>query len=246
MDLEFSINREYLTHSGRPSITLGCADCNHIFIGTESYLYNAILSADPRILPEEACEEFLTKFNNKSVELFKKESTLRKFKKSICNCTKGVVNLDERRSINRAQELAKIGLRMSQESNVMNFAGILSSILKERDLHISFPELDWTFGNDNADSIPSAFASIEGDILMYICQFTKTKSDVPFESGNDFLPVKRIAAFILSIEDDEIYPLDKDYFESAYHTDAETGKQISKHRDLVFVNPEEMLQIIQG
>lgn len=245
MDLKLEVNRKILTNSGKPSITLSCADCNHVFLSLEAYLYQANLSSNPRTHAKDACEEFITKLNTSDSSLFNKKTTLKKFKNSVCNCVKGVKNIEDQRSVNRAKQLANIGFRMHQDNSIMNLAHLLARKAESLRLHITLPELDWTFAADNAEDIVQAFAQLESNTSLFIRQFTNIESNEPFKSGEGFLPLKRFAAFILSVEGDtEIIPLSKIEFEECYYTDAETGVKLPKYQDLKFIDGDKMMKLI--
>lgn len=245
MDLKYELNTKVLTNSGKPSITFKCIDCNHVFLGLEAYMYQANLSVKPRDNIENACEEFITKFNAGDANLFNKNRTFKKLIQSVCNCEKGIKNIEDQRSINRAEKLMNIGARMHQDTPVMNLAKSLALKTESLRLHITLPELGWTFGGDNAEDIVQAFAQIEEDTPIFIRQFTNIESNEPFQSGEGFLPMKRFAALILSVEGNgKIISLSKDEFKGFYCTDAETGKQLTKPKDLKFIDGDEMIKLM--
>lgn len=245
MDLKYEVNRKALTKSGKPSITFKCKDCNHLFLGLEAYMYQANLSVDPRDNIEDACDEFISKLSVGEAGLFNKERTLKLLNQSVCNCEKGITSIENQRSINRSKQLSGIGERMNQNTPVVNLSKLLALKTESLRLHITLPELGWTFGGDNADDMVQAFAQIKENTPIFICQFTSIKSSEPLQSGEGFLPLKRFAALILSVEGDgEIIPLSKYEFEKFYCTGADTGKQLIKPKDLKFIDGEEMIKFI--
>jgi hypothetical protein len=245
MNLNAEVNRLALTNSGKPSITFKCTDCNRVFLDLEAYLYQANLSANPRTHIEKACEEFITKLGADGDSLFNKSKTLKKLKQSICNCVKGVENIKHQRSINRAKQLGKIGSLTLEDNPVMNLARLLAQQIELLNLHILLPELDWSFGSDNAESIVMAFAQLETNTPVFIRQFTNIESREPFASGEGFIPLKRFAALLLVVENGfDIIPLSKGDFQDCYCTDSVTGAKLPKPKDLKFIDGKEMIKIL--
>lgn len=130
---------------------------------------------------------------------------------------------------------------MQDGIDIATFAQVLQAQTQPSKLHISLPLLSWTFADDNRQHIAEALSHLPRQQPVLVRQFTNFRSDLTYPNDkSQFLPLKRLAAFIVDPEHDRVIFLSKSETKQAFSTDANTGEPIPPPKDVVFVDAKEM------
>ena len=122
----------------------------------------------------------------------------------------------------------------------------LAERIENKRLYVSVPELNWSFGSDNADQIETAFTMIRKPVAVIVRKFTNIDSDIPFAANPEkFIPMKIVAGFCVFGENIDIVMLSKKEIKESYSVCAETGEEIKPPSDLVFSGARELLEKIK-
>ena len=122
----------------------------------------------------------------------------------------------------------------------------LAERIENKRLYVSVPELNWSFGSDNADQIETAFTMIREPVAVIVRKFTNIDSDIPFATNPEkFIPIKIVAGFYVFGENIDIVMLSKKEIKESYSVCAETGEEIKPPSDLVFSGARELLEKIK-